>query len=82
MPGKNIKALNGLPLIAWTILAARRADCFDQIWVSTDSEEIGQVAESFGARFFCFSLLKLTKTILIIFFVQCLTLTHLIALVY
>jgi len=52
VPGKNIKILNGLPLVAWTILAARRAQCFDEIWVSTDCDEIGFISESFGAKYF------------------------------
>ena len=39
----------GKPLIAWTIEAALKSKYLDRVFVSTDSEEIRQVAESFGA---------------------------------
>ena len=37
---KNIRMLMGKPLIAYTILQAKEADCFDLIVVSSDSLEI------------------------------------------
>ena len=49
IPGKNIKPLGGLPLVAHTILAARRAGRVDAVYVSTDSPQIAEVAERFGA---------------------------------
>jgi N-acylneuraminate cytidylyltransferase/CMP-N,N'-diacetyllegionaminic acid synthase len=48
--GKNIKELDGMPLIAHTINAAHAADCIDSTVVSTDSDEIAVTAESYGAR--------------------------------
>ncbi len=36
-------------MIAWSIEAALNADCFDQIIVSTDDDEIADVATSLGA---------------------------------
>lgn len=47
---KNIKLLNGKPLMAYTIEAAQKSNLFDEIFVSTDSEEYAQIAREFGAR--------------------------------
>jgi N-acylneuraminate cytidylyltransferase len=49
IPRKNIKQFCGKPMIAWSIEAALSCDCFDQVIVSTDDEEIAEVAFSFGA---------------------------------
>lgn len=48
VPGKNIKLLNGKPLIHYTIEAARKVFSDDEIIVSTDSEKIKAVAEETG----------------------------------
>lgn len=48
VPGKNIKPLNGKPLIHYTIEAARQVFSDELICVSTDSEEIKKVAEQTG----------------------------------
>lgn len=48
LPGKNIKELCGKPLIAYSIDVARKFVDDKHICVSTDSEEIKQVVESFG----------------------------------
>ncbi len=50
IPGKNIKLLNGHPLIAYAIYNARMAGIFNRIIVSTDSEEIAMVARAYGAE--------------------------------
>lgn len=47
---KNIKAFCGKPMISWSIEAARLANCFDHIIVSTDDVEIAEVARSYGAE--------------------------------
>lgn len=47
--GKNIKAIAGKPLIAWSIEAAG-APGVDRIVVSTDDDAIAQVAEQWGAQ--------------------------------
>lgn len=47
---KNIKPLNGKPLIAYSIEAARDTRLFDEIFVSTDSEEYAQIAHEWGAN--------------------------------
>ncbi|XP_056604607.1 N-acylneuraminate cytidylyltransferase A [Triplophysa dalaica] len=50
IPLKNIKKLAGVPLIGWVIRAARDAEVFDSVWVSTDHDEIVKVAEEWGAK--------------------------------
>lgn len=49
IPGKNIKAFYGKPIIAWSIEAALKSNCFDQVVVSTDDDEIAEVARACGA---------------------------------
>ena len=49
VPGKNVRRLAGHPLLAYAIETARRAEVFDRIVVSTDSERIAQVARWYGA---------------------------------
>tara|TARA_Y100000589_G_C27198691_1_gene648287 strand:+ start:7952 stop:8659 length:708 start_codon:yes stop_codon:yes gene_type:complete len=49
IPNKNIIELNGIPLIAYTIHVAKKSNLINKIFVSTDSEEIAEIAESFGA---------------------------------
>jgi pseudaminic acid cytidylyltransferase len=50
IPGKNLRALSGKPLIAYTIDAARQSGLFERIVVSTDSVEIAEVARRYGAE--------------------------------
>lgn len=49
IPRKNIKLFCGKPMIAWSIEAALESACFDQIIVSTDDNEIAEIARDFGA---------------------------------
>ena len=46
---KNISPLEGHPLIAYTIISALESNEFDDVIVSTDSNEIKEVAEYYGA---------------------------------
>ena len=50
IPKKNIKEFYGKPMIAYAIDAARKSGIFDEIMVSTDSEEIADVARKYGAN--------------------------------
>ncbi len=50
VPHKNIRRLNGHPLIAYTIAAARNSGVFDAVVVSTDSEDYADVARHYGAE--------------------------------
>ena len=47
---KNIKLFVGQPIISYSIKAAQAVDLFDRIIVSTDSEEIAEVAKTCGAE--------------------------------
>ena len=46
---KNVRPLQGHPLIAYTIAAAQASQCFDRILVSTDAEDIQHIAQHYGA---------------------------------
>jgi CMP-N,N'-diacetyllegionaminic acid synthase len=46
---KNIKLLHGLPLIAWTIKAAKASRYIDEVVFSSDSEQYNKLAEEYGA---------------------------------
>lgn len=46
---KNIKELNGIPLIAYSINAAKASGIFDEIMVSTDSSRYAEIAVQYGA---------------------------------
>ena len=50
IPRKNIKLLAGAPLIAYSIAAALQAKLVNRVIVSTDDEEIAQVAREWGAE--------------------------------
>jgi len=49
IPRKNIKLFHGLPAISYPIQVAQGSGIFSEIFVSTDDQEIAEVAESFGA---------------------------------
>lgn len=50
LPGKNIRPLLGKPLIAWSIEHAKNSEFVDEIFISTDSKDIADVAEMYGVR--------------------------------
>lgn len=50
LPNKNIRLLNGRPLISYTIKTALKTDKLDDVVVSTDSKKIAGIAEHCGAR--------------------------------
>jgi CMP-N,N'-diacetyllegionaminic acid synthase len=49
VPQKNVRPLAGHPLLAYAIETARQSGCFERVVVSTDSEEIADVARWYGA---------------------------------
>ena len=49
IPRKNIKDFNGKPMICWAIEEAKKSNLFDNIFVSTDDEEIKKISEKCGA---------------------------------
>ena len=50
VPGKNIKLLGGIPLFAFSIIAAKMMPSVSRVIVSTDSEEYAQIAKDYGAE--------------------------------
>lgn len=50
VPGKNIKKINDIPLLAYPILAAQKSKYIDDIFVSTDDELIKKVALDYGVE--------------------------------
>ena len=49
LPDKNIREINGKPLLAYTVEAALNSNCFDTVHVSTDSEKYAAIARKYGA---------------------------------
>lgn len=49
LPKKNLAELCGKPLLAWSVIQAKAAESVDSVWVSSDSEEILEVAVAYGA---------------------------------
>ncbi|MDB3976411.1 acylneuraminate cytidylyltransferase family protein, partial [Gammaproteobacteria bacterium] len=50
MPRKNVKELEGVPLIGRVVKQAVAQDCIDTVIVSTDDAEIAKIAEQYGAE--------------------------------
>ena len=50
LPGKNIKMLIDKPLIAWSIEQGLGSKYVNEVMVSTDSEEVAEIAKNYGAR--------------------------------
>jgi len=50
LKNKNIKCLHGKPLIAWTIEAALRSKYIERVIVTTDDEQIANIAKKYGAE--------------------------------
>lgn len=52
LPGKNLKLLDDMPLIYYSIKAALDSKLINRVIVSTDNEEIASIAKNFGAEVF------------------------------
>jgi len=50
VPDKNIKSLSGVPLLAYSIAAAKLSNKIQRVIVSTDSQHYADIAEKFGAE--------------------------------
>lgn len=50
LPGKNIKLLNGKPLIAYSIESALQSALIEEVIVSTDCDNIASIAKEYGAK--------------------------------
>jgi len=49
IPRKNVKVFHGKPMLAWSLDASLRSGLFDAVLVSTDDDEIAEIARSLGA---------------------------------
>ena len=49
LKNKNILSLNGIPIIAKTIIEAKKTNIFDNIIVSTDSKKYASISKKYGA---------------------------------
>lgn len=50
IPGKNIKIFFGRPIISYSIEAALKSKIFNEIMVSTDDDQIAEIAKKYGAQ--------------------------------
>lgn len=50
VPDKNLRPLDGRPLVGWPITVARATDAVDRVVVSTDDDRIADAAREFGAE--------------------------------
>lgn len=50
VPGKNVRVVNGHPMLAYTIAPALESGVFASVIVSTDSEETAAIARHYGAE--------------------------------
>lgn len=50
IPRKNIKEFLGKPILAYSVEAALKAGCFEEVMVSTDDAQIADMAVQFGAK--------------------------------
>ena len=50
VPNKNLRELNGKPLMAYTIEQALQSKLFKNVVISTDSEKIAETAKTYGAE--------------------------------
>jgi CMP-N-acetylneuraminic acid synthetase len=50
IPRKNVLPICGHPLVAWTITQARCSHHVDDVFVTTDDDEIAEIAQAYGAE--------------------------------
>lgn len=52
VPRKNLRFLGDKPLLAWTVETVRNSDLFDEVYVNSESLEIGALAKSLNVKFY------------------------------
>ena len=61
LPRKNILPLGGKPLIGWSIEAAKQSKYIDEVFVSTDDQEIADIVSSIGINIYGVSKITANK---------------------
>lgn len=49
LPEKNIRLINNRPMVSYAINACKKSGLIEKVYVSTESEKIGAIAQSYGA---------------------------------
>jgi CMP-N-acetylneuraminic acid synthetase/quercetin dioxygenase-like cupin family protein len=49
---KNLRLIDGKPMIAYIIEAAKSSGCFDEIYINSESDVFGKIAEEYGVEFY------------------------------
>lgn len=52
VPKKNLRMILGKPLIAYIIEAAKASGSFDEIYLNSEAEVFGEIAEEYGIKFY------------------------------
>lgn len=52
IPKKNIRILYDKPLVAWAIEAAKKAGCFDEIWVNSEDSIFEEISKQYDVKFY------------------------------
>ena len=50
IPRKNVLEFAGHPLVAWSVIQAKKTKEIDEVYISSDSDEILEIAQSYGAK--------------------------------
>lgn len=50
LPRKNVKPLCGLPLVAWSIIQSKCSHLIDDVYLSTDDDELEAIGRAYGAE--------------------------------
>ena len=50
IPRKNILEFSGHPLVAWSVMQAKKTKGIDEVYVSSDSDEILEIGQNYGAK--------------------------------
>ena len=52
VPKKNLRLLNGRPLISYNIETAVKSGVFDEVYVNSEAEIFSGIAKEYGARYY------------------------------
>ena len=52
VPKKNLRLINGRPLISYAIESAVKSDIFDEVYLNSESELFSKIADEYGALFY------------------------------